>query len=207
MRRLTLALALSLVGACASAAEQARALSGFDAIDIRGPINLQVEAGKAHSVRVIGDEKFIKQVTTGVVTGELRIDMGENRHTSMSDNERIIVTVPQLQQFSGAGAGVAQLNNISGERFVVDYKGAGKLVISGKVKRLKLSAKGVGEIDTRALLAQDADVDFKGVGSVKVHATDRLNADVKGMGELVYYGRPRVVNKSAGGLGSVSAGD
>jgi hypothetical protein len=206
MRRLTLALTLSLLGACAGAAEQARALSGFNAIDIRGPINLQVEAGKAHSVRVIGDDKFFKRVTTDVVNGKLRIDMDES-HTSTSDNERVVVTVPQLQQFSGAGAGVAQLSNISGERFVVDYKGAGRLVISGKVKQLKLSAKGVGEVDTRNLVAQDADVDFKGVGSVKVHATDKLNADVKGIGELLYYGRPRVVNKTAGGLGSVSAGD
>jgi len=30
---------------------------------------------------------------------------------------------------------------------------------------------------------------------------------VQGMGSLRYYGKPRTVNKSAAGLGTVSAGD
>jgi hypothetical protein len=30
---------------------------------------------------------------------------------------------------------------------------------------------------------------------------------VQGMGNLTYYGKPRTVNKSASGIGSVKAGD
>ena len=34
---------------------------------------------------------------------------------------------------------------------------------------------------------------------------DKLNANVRGMGNLTYYGNPRVVNKSVSGIGSVVA--
>ncbi|HEX8405647.1 MAG TPA: DUF2807 domain-containing protein [Duganella sp.] len=55
--------------------------------------------------------------------------------------------------------------------------------------------------------AERVDVNFEGVGNVSVHATDLLNAVAKGMGSLTYYGRPKTVNKSVSGIGSVSARD
>jgi hypothetical protein len=54
-------------------------------------------------------------------------------------------------------------------------------------------------------MTQEADVSFEGIGSVAIHAKDKLNATVRGMGNLTYYGNPRVVNKSVSGIGSVVA--
>jgi hypothetical protein len=51
------------------------------------------------------------------------------------------------------------------------------------------------------------DVNFNGLGNVKITAKDTLNAVVNGMGNLTYYGKPRNVNKTVNGIGSVSAGD
>ena len=45
-----------------------------------------------------------------------------------------------------------------------------------------------------------------GVGSVKVWASARLEARVGGVGSLTYYGDPKIVNTSGGGLGSISRG-
>jgi len=57
------------------------------------------------------------------------------------------------------------------------------------------------------LIAQDANVSFQGIGSVQVYASGKLEANVSGMGELSYYGRPKTVNKTVSGIGSVQAGD
>jgi len=38
-------------------------------------------------------------------------------------------------------------------------------------------------------------------------ASESLDADVGGVGSLKYYGNPRTVHKSAGGVGSISKGD
>jgi hypothetical protein len=119
----------------------------------------------------------------------------------------MLVTMPALKAFRVEGAGLAELNNISGDRVDIQFEGAGRLVANGKVKMLKLNAQGVGDIDTKALLAQHANVNFEGIGRVKVYASERLDATVEGMGSLNYYGDPKTVNKTAEGIGSVKAGD
>jgi hypothetical protein len=57
----------------------------------------------------------------------------------------------------------------------------------------------------KALIAQDADVTFRGIGDVSVHATNKLNASVQGLGNLTYYGKPASVSKSVSGIGNVTA--
>lgn len=207
MRHLTLVTLLSLSSVIAHADEQTRKTPPFKSIDLRGPMSIEVKAGQAHSLTVRGNEKFLREVVTEVVGGELRISMPEKGATEMKGDPRIIVTMPELCKFSVNGAGESLLKNISCDRFDASYNGAGRLNVTGKAKQVKLHARGVGEVDTKALIADDVDVNFQGVGSVKVYAKERLDAKVQGIGELTYYGKPKSVHKSASGLGQVSAGD
>jgi hypothetical protein len=201
-------IALLLASAVASAAEQTRAVPAFTSIRCEGPINIVVEVGKTQALVVTGDDKFLGRVETRVVGGELRVTMEEqDKRINIRDNEKIIVSLPALTAFSVKGAGQAIVNNVAGDRLELRFLGAGRLAANGKVKHLSVSAKGVGEVDTQALKAQRADVNFEGVGGVKVYASERLDANVKGMGSLEYYGKPATVNKSVAGIGSVSAGD
>lgn len=205
MLRPTLALVLSLASVTAHADEQTRNLSQFTKIAISGPMNLVVDAGKPFSVSVQGEPKFINRVTTEVVNGELRIGMKDDSSTNIRKHERIVVSLPSLTSFDAEGAGLAKLNNVQGDRLDVDYAGAGRLVINGKVRHLRIEAEGVGEVDTKGLIAQEADVDFEGIGAVSIYASEKLTADVEGMGSLTYYGNPKIVNKSVSGIGSVTA--
>ncbi|PWF47922.1 head GIN domain-containing protein [Massilia glaciei] len=205
---LPLFLSLSLLGGPANAAEQSRTVAPFDAISIKGPVNMVVQVGAAQAVQIAGDEKFIKKVGTRVVDGELVITFqGEDKGMKLDDDEKITISVPTLRAFKVEGAGQAVVNNINAERFDLGFEGAGRLVANGKVRQLLVKANGVGAIDTKALLAQDAKVRFEGVGSVKVYASERLDLNVSGMGSLNYYGNPKKVNKSVQGIGSVRAGD
>lgn len=205
MLRPVLALALCFASATAHSGDQARSVAPFTRIAVSGPMNLTVEAGKPFSVSVQGDAKFAGRVTTKVVNGELRIGMDGDSGYSIRKQERIVVSLPALTHFDAEGAGLASLNNIQGDRLDVDYRGAGRLVITGKVRHVRIDAEGVGEVDTKALIAQEADVSFEGIGSVAIYAKEKLTADVEGMGSLTYYGNPRIVNKSVSGIGSVTA--
>ena len=205
MQRLILAAVLSLASLSAHADEQVRSVTPFKGISMHGAVSLVVEAGKSYSLRIEGDPRFIERVTSEVVDGELRLDMKESKRTNIDSDDRVIVTLPALHTFKGEGAGLMLLKNIRGERLDVNYRGAGRLAIDGEVRELRLRAQGVGEVDTKALIAQDANVSFEGIGSVKITAKDKLNANVRGMGDLTYYGNPRVVNKSVSGIGSVVA--
>lgn len=210
MRYLTLPMALLLSTALAVtpalADEQARTAPAFTAIDLRGPFSIDVQAGKAQAITVRGTPKFVAMVVTEVVDGELRVYLRDDVKRMQGD-PRIVVTVPHLRKFSMEGAGETILRNVTGERFDVNYRGAGSMTIAGTVTDLNLQAQGVGEVDARRLYAQNADVNFQGIGSVEIYASNRLDARVQGMGELSYYGHPKTVNKSVSGIGSVNAGD
>jgi hypothetical protein len=203
-----LVLALSLAASAAHAAEQVRAAAPFTSINVQGPISITVDAGAAQqSVRVRGSDKFLNTVTSEVVNGELRVRMRDKNFTTTHDDQRIVISMAQLRAFNAEGAGETRINNVRGERLDVNYRGAGSMTINGQVKSLKMTAEGVGEVDTRALIANDVDIRFQGIGDVKVYAKDRLDAKVQGMGNLTYYGKPRTMNKSVAGIGSVNAGD
>ncbi|MEX5747863.1 DUF2807 domain-containing protein [Massilia sp. X63] len=209
MQRLILATALSVAALTmplnAHADEQARKLVPFQGVSVHGPVNLVVEAGKAYSMKVYGDPRFIERVTSEVVDGELRLNMKDSPRSNIDSGDRVVVTMPALQTFKGEGAGLLRLVNMRGDQLDVNYRGAGRLAIDGEVRELRLRAQGVGEVDTKALRAQDADVSFEGIGAVHIYAKNKLNANVRGMGNLTYYGSPRVVNKSVSGIGSVVA--
>jgi len=210
MRHLALAAALTLTSlAClpAMADEQSRTAPAFTSIDLKGPISIDVQAGKAQSITVRGTPRFVAMLVTEVVGGELRVYLRDGSTKKISGDPRVIVTVPALRKFSMEGAGETVLRDIAGERFDVQYRAAGSMKIAGTVRQLNLQAQGVGEVDARKLIARDANATFQGIGSVDLYASGRLDAQVDGMGELRYYGHPKTVNKSVSGIGSVKAGD
>jgi len=202
-----LAAAFSLSAIAAHADDQVRTLAPFTSISVQGPISVTLDAGAPQSLTVRGNDRFIKGLVSEVVNGELRLHMLDKNVSTTKGDQRIIVTLPQLRAFSAEGAGEIKLNKIRGERLDVSYRGAGAMDINGAVKTFKMRAEGVGQVDAKALVANNVDVMFQGVGEVQVYAKDRLDAVVQGMGSLRYYGKPRTVNKSAAGLGTVSAGD
>ena len=197
----------ALVITSAHGAEDARQLAAFRAINIHGPINIEVHAGKAQSVKVIGRPEFIGKVMTSVKADELKIDYAEKNNVSIKDGDRIVVTVPSLVKCIVEGAGQVVIDNVKEERIDLQFEGAGRLEAKGSTKWLRLKARGVGEVVTQNLKAERADVNFEGIGDVKVHASQTLNAVVRGMGSLTYFGKPKSLNKSVSGIGNVTAGD
>jgi hypothetical protein len=208
MRPLSFALAAVFsIAATAHADDQVRSMPAFTSISVHGPISVTVDAGKAQSLTLRGDSRFIQDVTSEVVNGELRLRTREKKNLSWHGDPRVVITMPALRAIDVEGAGEISLNQIRGDRLDVNYRGAGRVGINGEVKTFTMKAEGVGEVDAKALVANDADVTFRGIGDVKVYARNRLDAVVEGMGGVTYYGKPRTVNKTASGIGSVKAGD
>lgn len=203
---LSLATAAIFLSTQAHAADQARTVAPFTAVSNAGAINLFIEVGKTQSVVVHGSDEFLADTLTEVVGNELRIHpRHESEHRDGHwDEMKITITVPQLTAFTMAGAGQTTLTHMSGDKLEVRFGGAGSLKADGTVRELTLNVGGVGSIDTRDLHAATVNANIGGVGSVKVWAGERLDASVGGVGSLTYYGDPKIVHTSGGGLGSIS---
>lgn len=189
------------------AAQETRAVPEFRAIRSEGAYKLVVNVGKPQSVVLSADDEVLAKLVTKVVDDELVISMPEVKNYKYSEKVVITIDVPTLKKFQMEGAGSSDLNNLSGERFQMNYQGVGRLVANGKVQNLVMRMEGVGSVNTRDLDAQNVDVKLEGVGSAKVRASESLNARVDGIGSLTYYGNPPKVNKRIDGIGSVRAAD
>lgn len=205
--RAPLMIALLLATGLASAADQTRNLAPFNAITIQGPVDMVVQVGKPQSIQLKGDDRFIARLQTSVSNGTLTISFPKDEKRNSHNGNKILLYMPALTAFHLEGAGAADLKDIQGQSVDISFKGAGRLVASGNVAQLKLLAQGVGDVNTQKLLAKNANVNFEGIGAVKVYASERLDAVVQGMGSLNYYGNPKVINKKVDGMGAVKAGD
>lgn len=201
-------LAALLFPTLALAEDQVRKLDTFYGVNVKGPISVYVDVGKAQSVTVSGRKDYIGKVSTVVDGGVLRViyEKEGKGEVNVKEGDKITITVPALTSFRVLGAGESRVTNINGERIDISFEGAGALYASGKVKLLRMKGQGVGGVNTKDLHAERADVNFAGMGDIKVYASDTLNLIVEGMGNFTYYGNPKHVNKSVTGLGSINAG-
>lgn len=205
MRQLLLATTLALAAVAAPAAEQVRTVGPFDSVYNSGPISIEIQVGKAQSITASGSDEFLQRLETEVSGHELRVHLAHGSD-SLHGKAHIVITMPALVRYEMSGAGDSTLTGVHGDALDISVSGAGSLKADGSVKALRLTLGGVGSVDTRELHAQDVHASVGGVGSVKVWASDTLDASVGGVGSLTYYGDPKTVNTSSGGIGSVSRG-
>ncbi len=198
---------LLMVTAPAWSAEQTRDLPAFQSITSRGAFQVTVNVGQKQSIVISGSDAALARVSAEVLNNTLVLSTGERKDTRADEKVRISINVEQLKQFHLEGAGKTELNNVSGERLDLNYHGVGMLKANGKVQTLVIKAQGVGSINTRDLDAQHVHAKMEGVGSVKVRATESLQARVEGIGSLTYYGKPSRISKVVEGIGTVSAGE
>lgn len=205
--RTALVLASLLISQVAFAGESVRTVTNFTTIKAKGAFNMVVEVGKNPSVVVKGSNQFADRISTEVVGDELRIVNKDHKNNTVNSDDQVIITVPALNRIKVEGVGATTVSNLNNKEFEIEYEGVGKLVASGKSTNLRLSAKGVGMVDAKQLVAEQVSATLDGVGSVDVHAKNQLSASVHGIGSLTYYGKPKTVSKTADGIGSVRAGD
>ena len=82
--------------------------------------------------------------------------------------------------------------------------GVGSFNLSGETKEVDIRLSGVGSVDAKNLRAVNAKVNSNAVGSVAVYVTSQLDINSSGIGEVNYYGNPKIVNKQAEGIGKIN---
>lgn len=182
---------------------ETRPVASFDSLDVSCPGSIQVNAQGKGSLEITSDDNIIPLITTEVRNNTLYIRSTETYSPKKGLN--IVISTPDLKKFIFAGAGEANVTNIKNDRIEMALSGAGSVTASGETKTADISLSGAGSVDAKNLHAVDAKVNSTGVGSVDVYATGQLDASAVGVGEINYYGSPKVVNRKAMGIGGINA--
>ena len=179
-----------------------RSVAPFDAVEVSCHGTIKAQAQGQESLEIRGDDNIVPLITTEVNNGVLYIR--SSKEYNPREKLEIIISAPDLKKFDFSGAGSANLSNVKNDRMEITMNGAGSLTASGETKDAAITLSGAGSIDAKNLHAVDAKVNSTGVGNIEIYATGQLDAKTSGVGEINYYGNPKIVNRQAGGIGKIN---
>ncbi|MCY7384172.1 MAG: DUF2807 domain-containing protein [Microcoleus sp. CAN_BIN18] len=179
-----------------------RSLASFDSLDAKYVGSIQVRSQGQESLEISGDDNIIPLITTEVKNGTLYIrpTKGYNPQQKL----QIIVSTPDIKKFVFDGVGKANLSNVKNDRLEIVVNGVGDFSASGETKEADITLSGVGSVDAKNLHTVNAKVNSTGVGNVDIYVTGKLDAKTSGVGEINYYGSPKIVNSQAEGIGKIN---
>jgi hypothetical protein len=181
------------------------AASGFTAVDLRGPDDVDVKTGGNFAVVAEGDPAVLDRLDIRVVDGTLRVGRKDGNDWSFRDNKgvKVHVVMPKLQgaAVSGsgnlvadrgegafgasvAGSGNLSIGTLSATDADLSIAGSGDLQVGGTASRLSASIAGSGDIDASRLTAAGADVSIAGSGNVRGTVKGQAKVSIVGSGDV-----------------------
>jgi len=179
-----------------------RAVASFDSLDVNFAGAIAVRSQEQQSLEISGDDNIIPFITTEVKNGTLYVRA--TKGYSPQQKLQIRVSTPNVKRFVFDGVGDANLFNIKNDRLAIVVTGVGSFSVSGETKELDITLSGVGSVDAKNLRAVNVKVNSNAVGSVDLYVTRQLDINSTGIGEVNYYGNPKIVNKQAEGIGKIN---
>ena len=205
---------------------ETRAVSGFQAITLRGSMNLVLRQGTREGVELRADDNLLPLIETQVVdrNGVRTLEIGTKKGASYVSRNPLVASVDLITlsalTITGAGDAVSEalktpslrvaitgsgnvrLHQLSADEVSAKVSGSGDIEFSGRTARLGVSIAGSGDVNTRGLEADEVSVSVAGSGDASVTARKTLGVSIAGSGSVVYSGEP-VVSSSIAGHGSV----
>lgn len=102
------------------------------------------------------------------------------------------------------GTGEIEMNGGASGNVAATLEGSGRLTVVGSAKELKAVLAGSGDFNARHLKADSVDLTMMGSGTAVVNAARRIDATLRGSGDIAVYGKPEVREANINGSGSVS---
>jgi hypothetical protein len=206
--------------------EESRAVSGFSRITLQGLGRLYIVQGSQEELRIRAEENLIQYLRTEVRGDELviskdgatlRNSVPIEYHLTVRDVNRValtgagnihgsnLATGPLELRLSGVGN--IELVDLSSSRLDVEITGVGDVILSGSADEQTIRLRSLGDYDGRNLETAEAEVLVADGGSATVRVRDRLQATIKGSGDVFYIGDPTVDSRIAGSGRVVNIGE
>lgn len=220
-----LAAAASVAGS-GTVATESRPTGAFQAIALRGSIDLDVRQGDAISVQVQADDNLLPYLETVVEPGAsgpvLHVRWKSGHSITTRSKTRVAVVMPALNAIAGAGSGDIRVEAFRTPRLKLSLAGSGDALLaglqtdelnlsiagnadvkgSGRAARLGITISGSGDVALGEMAAEDVSVRIAGSGDAEVQAQKTLSVNIAGSGDVVYRG-DAVLSSSVAGSGTI----
>ncbi len=186
---------------------ETRDVQAFHGIRVDGGVELRVKVGKDQKLDVTADDEDIKQVETIVEDGVLIIDTKEDDDRSWYESKRAIeveISLPELKYLDIRGAVDGEIDGVDSDNITIDIRGAAGIEIDGKCGELELEIRGAAAVNAEDLKCESVNVSLRGTGYASVYASEKVDADLRGVGAINIEGEPKSVKKAMRGIGVIN---
>lgn len=179
-----------------------RAVATLDALEVNGPMQVEVRVGHEAALQIEGDSNIVPLVRTDASGGTLRVWIEGSVRTSQP--LRVIYSTPVLRQLSANGSGALTVNGLNGAPLELALNGSRAVRLSGNVARLDARLNGSGGLNASALSSGSTSARLNGSGRIDLGRIegDALSLDLRGSGGAHASGNVRSVTVRLNGSGS-----
>jgi hypothetical protein len=177
---------------------EARDVSGFNEVELKGVGNLSLEQTGSESLTVEAEEDVLPKIRTEVENKRLIISPERNTSINTTKPINYKLTVKDLNTLEVSGSGNVEAEDINTDELAVTIGGAGDVEIRGSADSQEVEISGSGEYRAGDLESKEATIDVKGSGLATVNVSDELEAEVSGSGSVEYIGDPTVQQEVSG---------
>ena len=181
---------------------EARDVSGFNEVELKGGGNLSLEQTGSESLTVEAEEDVLPKIRTEVENKRLIISPERNTSINTTKPINYKLAVKDLNTLEVSGSGNVEAKDINTDELAVTIGGAGDVEIRGSADSQEVEISGSGEYRAGDLESKEANIDVRGSGLATVNVSDELEADVSGSGSVEYIGDP-MVQQEVSGAGEV----
>jgi hypothetical protein len=174
-------------------------LEPFTAIEIEGIPGgnggIQLMAGETASVTILADDNLADLFEITQKNGRITVSMPKNKNNRLwieDTHIQIVIKTPVINKIMIDGNMNAVATSLDIDNLQVQKAGNGNLTLSGKADKLDLNKTGNGNVDAQNLIVKNAEVQSMGNGSVSVNASETLQTDRSGNGDILQTGAGKV---------------
>lgn len=199
---------------------EARTNERFSDIDIDGVMKVVFVMDSSYSVLVKTDENIQGIVSVENSMGLLKVKTDESADFDATElivyihgNNFKNISIDGVVDVEGQGSfrqasinidknGIGTLDlHIEVERFTLTTDDIGSTYLDGIASFANLSLKGEGSLHAYNLYSQETTITTSGIGFAEIQVTQRLNATLKGIGNVYCKGNPEYIQQEVTGIG------
>ncbi|MFL6632568.1 MAG: head GIN domain-containing protein [Massilia sp.] len=188
-------------------ARDERMIATVPALEVNGTITVDVRVGPATMLVVEADSNLLPFIRTELRGDRLVIE--KERSFRTNHPVRVTYTVPRLTNVRHDGSGYLSVQDLNGGPLVVEGRGSGAVLLTGRVSSLDVMQDGSGSIDATTLQSGGGNLTLNGSGRVVAGRMqgERLTASLNGSGQLRATGAVRHLAARSNGSGHLDLAD
>jgi len=188
-------------------ARDERMIATVPALEVNGTITVDVRVGPATSLVVEADSNLMPYIRTELRGDRLVIE--KERSFRTNHPVRVTYTVPRLANVRHDGSGYLSVQDLNGGPLVVEGRGSGSVLLTGRVSSLDVAQDGSGSIDATTLQSAGGNLTLNGSGRVVAGRMqgERVTASLNGSGQLRVTGAVRHLAARSNGSGHLDLAD